>query len=302
MRAAMPSLSSPSLSVPPGLVQGIAHAYQPPLIALGVALLLGLVGRALGLGWLRGVAGAVAAVAGWAALVPTAVLPRAVLTPRAMVEFLLLPGVAVVLAGLVAPWLRGTALGRAERWLPAGLSLLVGWWLAGSAAGRPEFWRVWLAVVAAAWLLARGTSGPGGHSASPGHSASRVLATALALWGGLLVAGAPPVWLAASLVIVAAALAAWVTGGPLPSLLVVTAAASADLGAGRLARAGLTAVDLACLLAIGAAWLASLAERRFGQGRKPSGRLGRAGPLVAALAAAGLIVVVGWLVGRLLQK
>jgi len=264
----------------------VLHAYEPPLVALGVALVLGLIGWAAGARWLATTAGAAGALAGWVALLPLATALRAVLAPRAMADFLLLPAVAVVLAGLAAPWLRG----RAERWAPVALAVLVGWWLAGSAPARPEFWRVWLAVGLAAWLLARGAGqgAPGGGG--------RVLAAALALWGGLLVVGAPPVWIAAALVAVAAALAAWPLGGALPPLLVASVAAASDLGTGRLVRAGLNAADLACLLAFGAPWLARWTGMRSGK------RLGRAGPAVAVVASAGLAAGAAWLGGRLLQR
>jgi hypothetical protein len=288
----MPSFSvaSPVATLPSRveafLHGAVLHAYAPPLVALGTALVLGLIGKA-GPRWLIGGAGAAGALAGWAALLPTVAAWRAVLTPRAMTDFLLLPAAAVVVAGLAAPWLRG----RVERWLPWAPVVLAGWWLAGSAPARPEFWRVWLAVIVAAWLLARGVG--------QGVSGGRALAAALALWGGLLVAGAPPAWIAAALVAVAAGFAAWCVGGALPPVLIATVAAAADLGAGRLVRGGLNAADLACLLALGAAWLASWAEARFGR------RLGPARPaaaVAAALATGAVLTGAVFLGGRLLHR
>jgi len=284
----MASFPLPALSALPGRAEALLHAaalhaYAPPLTALGAALALGLVGKA-GLRPLLAAAGAGGALAGWAALLPIAAALRAVLAPRAMADFLLLPAAVAALAGLASPWLRGWA----ERWLPVALAVLAGWWLAGSTPARPEFWRVWLAVGAAAWLLAR----PVGNYAAGG----RALAAAVALWGGLLVAGAPAVWIAAALVAVAAAAGAWCLGAALPPMLVATVAAAADLGVGRLVRAGLNAADLACLTAIGAAWLAPLVEARLGR------RLGGAGPAAAALSAAALATGATWLGGRLLQR
>ena len=157
----MPSFSPQRLFTMPGaaiLHDPVLHAFQPPLLALGVALALGLIGRAAGARWLLANAGAAGALAGWMMLPAGAVL-RTVLTPRTMTDFLLLPAAAVLVVGLAAPWLRGRAerwRGRAERWLPIALAVLAGWWLAGSAPARPEFWRVWLAVGLVAWLLARG--------------------------------------------------------------------------------------------------------------------------------------------------
>jgi len=284
----MASFPLPALSTLPGRAEALLHAaalhaYAPPLAAFGVTLALGLVGKA-GPRPLLAAAGAGGALAGWAALLPMAAALRAVLAPRAMADFLLLPAGVAALAGGASPWLRG----RAERWLPVALAVLAGWWLAGSTPARPEFWRVWLAVGAAAWLLAR----PVGKYAAGG----RALAAALALWGGLLAAGAPAVWIAAALVAVAGAAAAWCLGAALPPVLVATVAAAADLGIGRLVRAGLNAADLACLLALGAAWLAPLVQARLGR------RLGGAGPATAALSAAALATGATWLGGRLLQQ
>jgi len=254
-----------------------------PLLALGVTFALGLIGK-LGPRWLMGAAGAAGTLAGWAALLPAAAAFRAALAPHAVADFLLLPAVAVTLAGFAAPWLQG----RAERWLPLALAVLAGWWLAGSAPARPEFWRVWLAVAVAAWVLAR--------SVGPAANGGRMLATTLALWGGLLMAGAPPVWIAAALVAVAAAAAAWCLGAALPPVLMAIMAAAADLGAGRLVRTGFNSADLACLLAFGAVWLAPWVEARLGK------RLGLARPTVAAALTAALTTGIVLLARRWLQR
>jgi len=280
------------LSGLPGRAEALLHgptlwAYAPPLLApllaLSVTFTLGLIGK-LGPRWLIAAAGPAGALAGWAALLPAAAALRAVLAPHAVADFLLLPAVAVTLAGFAAPWLRG----RAERWLPLALSVLAGWWLAGSAPARPEFWRVWLAVIVAAWVLAR--------SVGPAANGGRTSATMLALWGGLLVAGAPPVWIAAALVAAAASSAAWCLGAALPPVLMATMAAAADLGAGRLVRAGFNSADLACLAAFGAAWLAPWAEARFGK------RLGLARPAIAAALTAALATGAVFLGHRWLQR
>jgi len=288
----MPSFSLQRLFTLPGapvlygpVLHGpVLHALQPPLVALGITLALGVIGRVTGARWPVANAGAAGALAGWMALLPMEAALRAVLTPRAMADFLLLPAAAVLMAGLAAPWLRG----RAERWLPIALAALAGWWLAGSAPARPEFWRVWLAVGLAAWLLARG--------AAQGSAGSRMLAGALALWGGLLVAEAPPVWRAAALVTVAAAAAAWPLGGALPALLLATVAAAADLATGRLVRAGLNATDLACLLAPAAAWLVPWLTMRFGK------RFGRMATALSVPGAGVLTVGAVWLGARLLHR
>ncbi len=286
----MPSFSLQHLFTLPGAPfahDPVLHAFQAPLVALGVTLALGLIGRVTGARWPVASAGAGGALAGWMALLPVAAAIRAVLAPRAMADFLLLPAVAVLMAGLATLWLRG----RAERWLPIAIAALAGWWLAGSPPARPEFYRVWLAVGLAAWLLARGVAAQGSAGAG-----GRVLAAALALWVGLLVAGAPPVWLAAALVAVAAAAAAWPLGGALPALLLVTVAAAADLATGRLVRAGLNAADLACLLAPGAVWVVPWLTTRFPK------RFGRMGATLAVPAAGALTVGAVWLGARLLHR
>ncbi len=287
--AAFPHLG---LSTLPGRAEALLHeatlhAYAPPLAAFAMALALGLIGKA-GMRPLLAAAGAGGALAGWAALLPVEAMLRAVLAPRAMADFLLLPAAATVVAtaavGLASPRLRM----RAERWVSVALAVLAGWWLAGSTPARPEFWRVWLVVGVAAWLLARsaGRLGPGGQ----------MLAAALALWGGLVVAGASPVWIAAALVAVAAAAAAWCLDSALPPVLAATVAAAADLGTGRLVRGGLNAADLACLCAIAAAWLMPSLQTRSAR------RLGRASPAAAALGTAALATGVIWLSARFLQR
>lgn len=281
MRAGMAFPSIPNLSALRGGLPAIFYAYQPPLIALGVALLLGLAGRA-GSRVVGAAAGAGGVLAGWMALLPWTAALHAVLTPRALPDFLLLPAVAVLITQCAAPWLSG----RAERWLPLAPAVLAGWWLARSGPARPEFWRVWLAVGVTAWLLARGVAGQG----------ARAVAAAIALWGGLLVAGAPPVWIAAALVAVAGALADWALGAALTPVLIVIVAAAADLAAGRLVRAGLNGVDLAGFAALSAAWLTPWVTTRFGK------TLGRTGPAAGALAAAGVAVGLCWLGVRLLQR
>ena len=285
----MPSFSQPHLFTLPGAPffhNPVLHAFQAPLVALGVTLVLGLIGRVTGARWPVASAGAAGALTGWMALLPATAALQAVLAPRGMAEFLLLPAAAVLMAALAAPWLRG----HAERWLPIALAVLAGWWLARSPPAQPEFYRVWLAVGLAAWLLARGVAAQG--SASGG----RVLAAALALWGGLLVAGASPVWLAATLVAVAAAAAAWPLGGALPALLLMTVAGAADLATGRLVRAGLNTTDLACLLAPGAVWVAPWLTTRFPK------RFGRMGTALAVPGAGALMVGAVWLGTRLLHR
>lgn len=264
----MPSFSLPTL---PGSL--VLLAYLPAFVAVAVVLSMALLGRVVARPGFGPAAAAAGVLAGWAALLPAQAW-RAVLTPRGMMDALLLPAVAAVLLGLLSPWLRG----RAERWGPVLLILLTGWWVAG--AGRAEFWRVWLVVGLAAWALGRGATG------------ARVTAAALALWGGLVLAGAPAMWIAAALVAVAASGAVWAAGGVLPPVLLVAVAACADLAAGRLVRGRVTAVDVACVLAVAAAWLVPVLAPRLGR---------RTGPLLAVPVAAAAVVGAGWVVARALR-
>ncbi len=267
------------LPFPQGGAAGFWAVYQGPLAALAASLLVVLLGRLTRGRWTPAAAGA---LVGWAALVPASTLLRAVLMPPTLVARLLLPALLAVALGFLLPVLRG----RAVRWAPALVLAAAGWWLAGSPAGRGEFWRVWAAVGLGGWLLSRAVR----------NEPARAMAAALALWAGLVVAGAPPVWIVAALVLVAASVA--LLGGrlALPPVLVVVAAAAASLGAGRLVRAGLNGVDAAALATLAAPWMVPVLGVRL------SGRLGRAGPVLAVPAAAALAAGVVWCVARLLRS
>ena len=248
-------------------------AYAGPVLAFGVSLLAVALGRLTRGRWLPA---AVGVLVGWAVLVPVQALGVALITPRTPVDFLLLPVLLTLVAGLLP--------GRLGRWAPVLVVVAAGWWLAGSPAAGRQFWRVWAAVALAAWLLSRAVR------QEPG----RGVAAALTLWGGLVVAGAPPVWGVVSLVLLAAALALLAGRAALPPVLVAVAGAAACLGSGRMARGGFGAVDAAVLLVIAAPVLVPVLRARMG-------RLGRAGPVLAVPASAALAVAGAWCVVRLLR-
>ena len=208
----------------PHNMAALLSAYAASLAALTVALAGSLACRAKTRNaWLPANA-ALAALAGWALLLPASSLMRAGLAPRTGPAVLLAPAAASVIgAGLVA-W-RGGKLGR---WMPVLLAVFAGWWLALASAGRTEFWRVWFAVALAAVALSRAIAG----------QPARGLACALALWGGLELASAPPAWVAAALV----AVFAWAglllsgSGAALPSAVMAALIGGADLAGGRLVR------------------------------------------------------------------
>lgn len=252
-------------------------AYHAPMLAGAAALLLVLLTRASGRSVLAAVAGPLAVAVGWAAVL----LPagwRIVLQPRTVAEHLALPALAAVTVAVLLPYARG-------RWaavLPVLLAVGGGWWLAGSPAGRPEFWRVWAFAAVLAWGLAR----------MVGPDAAKAASAALALWGGLFVVGAPIVWQAIASVLAAAA-AVLLAGRPPPpvaalAILVATAAAAASLGAGRLVRGQLGAVDAACIAALAAPLLVPMLVRRMG-------RAGWLAPFLAACA----VAVVAWAAARI---
>ncbi len=244
--------------------------WLPPLLALGAALALRPI-RVVP-------AGAVAALLGWAALVPIPVLLRSVAIPRTPLDFLLLPAVFAVVAGIAAH--KG---GRWARWAPVLLAVGSGWWLAGMPAGRAEFWRVWVVVGMAAWVGARAVAG----------RPERVVLMALAVAAGLAVAGAPWPWLVAALVLAAAGLGGPGLGGAglggAGSTLGVALLAVVSLGLGRLVRGGLDPVDVAVLSAFGAPWVLRMTEARAR----------RWGPWLGATAALAVTVAAVWLALRI---
>jgi hypothetical protein len=264
----------------PHSVAALLSAYAAPLLALAVAITGSLLCGAKTRGaWLPANA-ALAALAGWALLLPASSLVRAGLAPRARPEALLAPAAACVIGAALVAW-RGGKLGR---WMPVLLAVFAGWWLARASAGRTEFWRVWVAVALLAAALSRAIAG----------QPVRGLACALALWGGLVLAGTAPVWIAAALV----AVFVWVglllsrSGAALPSAVMAALIGGADLAGGRLVRGRLDATDLACLLAVAAPLIAGAAEARIGK------RWGRAGPVLASVAGAAVAVALTWLVRR----
>lgn len=255
---------------------GFWAVYQAPVLAAVVAALAVLLRRATPGRW---DAAAVGVAVGWALLVPLSALARALFAPRAPVDYLLLPSLVAMAAGLALPVLGA----RAARWAGVTVPVAVGWWLAGSPAGQREFWRVWAVVALAGVLLSRGVR------TDPG----RAVAAALALWGGLVAAGAPPVWIAAALVLAAAGAVLAAGSMALPPVLVVAAGAAASLGAGRLVRGGLNGVDLAALAALAAPLLAAALQSRAGR------RLGRAGGVLVPAGAAALLALAVWCAVRI---
>ncbi len=267
----------------PHSLSPVLQAYAGPLAAFVLALLGALLCRGKARqGWVPAMA-AGAALVSWALLLPAAGVLRAALSPRSGPEMLLMPAGASVLAMSVWPAGRGW-LGRAVLVL---LAVFAGWWLAQTPAGRVEFWRVGFAITVLAlafpWLLA----------ARP----ARGLACGLALWGGLVVAGAAPGWIGAALAGAAvwAGLLAAGQGAALPASAMAALVGGADLVAGRLVRGGLDGADLACVGALAAPLVAGSVQGRIGK------RAGPAGPVAAAAVGAACGVAGAWVLGRVLR-
>jgi hypothetical protein len=257
----------------PPILPAWLGAHQAPVLAIAVSLALVLTGRLPRAGWAAGAAAGAGALLGWGARLGGPRPWRLVFAPESTPQHLLLVAAVILGAGLLATKVR-------SRGLAAASAVLAGWWVALSPAAGVQFWRAWLAIAVLPILLLRVAA-----------DTKRLAAAPLALAAGLLATGAPSPWPDVGLVAAAAALPLLAAEGamaPLPlALLGVTTAAAADLGAGRLPRAGFGPVDLACLLALAAPLAVAPAARR----------LGRAAP--AAPAAVAVIAgVLAW-IGRL---
>ncbi|GAC1345014.1 MAG: hypothetical protein NVSMB18_23840 [Acetobacteraceae bacterium] len=271
------------LPISPSLVAGL-HAYAAPLLSLSIAGVGAVLCRDKRRRGLLPALAAGAVLAGWAALSPPASVLRAAWWPRTGPDLLLAPAVAGVMLMLAAAWRRGWL----ERWGPAILAAASGWWLARSPGGQAEFWRVWFVAGLLAWLLAKAAAG----------QPARGLAGGLALWGGLILAGSSPAWVAAA----AVAAGAWVgllaagAGAVLPAALMAAVIVGADLAAGRAMRGSLNLADLAGLAACGAPVLAEAVRTRIAK------RAGKAAPVLGAIIAAAITVGLAWLVHRAARR
>jgi hypothetical protein len=256
--------------------------FHGPLIALGVSLLLALLGRWRKAGFLATASGGAGVMAGWYAL---SSLPL-VFAPRLMSDRLPLLAAGSLTIALGAARL---APNRGS-WPPLLLTALAcGWWLAGAPESHARILAVWpiglgvaVAVIAVGWL-----------SAGLASDALRPALAAFTLAASLHVVGASWPWTMMALVPACASLAMVVAPG-LPSLALLPLAAdtaavgcAADLSVGRLARGEFRALDIAVLSPLLALLLAPKLTDRL----RAAGRLG---PLVAMLIAGSIAVGVSW--------
>lgn len=252
-------------------------AYAAPLAAFVIATALPLVAR--GKAWVE-VAGGLGVLAGWVLLLPLPPVTRVIWAPHRGVEMLVGPAVACV-AGVALIACRG---GRQARLISVLLAAFAGWWVARIGVGTADFWRVWLAISGLTWVVGRITA----------VRADRFLVLALALWGGLAVAGVGAAWLMAAVVVAAAAagLVASGTKTALPAASVAALLGAADLTRGRLLRGRLDAVDLACLAALVAPLVSAALAGRLG---RLSDRLA---PVLAGIVGAAATVAAVWIARR----
>jgi hypothetical protein len=254
--------------------------YAGPLLAAGAALLGALLCRAKARRPLLPAVGALAALAGWAAMLPRATVLQAASETRTDPGLLLLPGVVAVTLSLLGVW------AQRQRFAALVLVIVVGWWVAGSPAGKPEFWRVCAATILVGAVLSGGTA----------REPSRGLASAVALWGGLLLTRAASGWAAAALTAAGAwaGLLAAGQGAVIPAGLMAGLVVAADLAGGQLVRGSVRGADVACVLACAGPYVAG------GIGAHAR-KLGRAGPALAGLAAGLLLAGLAWAAQRAIR-
>jgi hypothetical protein len=255
----------------------IPHSFASaiaPLTALVVALALPLAAR--GKSW-AAAAGPLALFVGWALLEPVTQLPRAVWAPHRGPEALLAPALACVAGVAVVAW-RG---GRQERVVAVLMAVFAGWWVARDGVNATDFWRVWFGIAALAAVLSRVLRG----------RTDRLLVLAVALWGGLEVAGAGPVWALAALVAAACAAGLVAAGAQISvsSTAIAALIGATEIAGGRLLQYRFDMVDAAFVAALAAPFIADASATRLPR---------RIAPVFSrALGAVGAVAAV-WLVRR----
>ncbi len=266
------------------------QAERAPIVAAGVALALWLAGRLLRSARLQAAAAGLALCVGWGlalgGLTVTPHLPAERLpaerlpAERLPAERLTVLAVVALAAGLAVDF-----SGRAAGLAGFLLAVAAGWWLAGAPRSDAEAGLVLphmgclaLGVLLALRLL-RAPRSPWSTSAA-----------ALTLWGALAATGAPAVWAACALVLLAASLGQVAAPRGTASVRLPMAAGLAGLAGlavlvlGRLGRGGVSRFDLAALAPLLTIWaLPRLASR-----------LPMAGGVAAAIVSAALAVGVVW--------
>jgi hypothetical protein len=260
--------------------------FHGPLIALGVALGLAVLGRFLGASLVAAAAGGAGVLAGWFVLTGR----LWALPPPVSVDTLTGLAAAALLIGLLCAW-RGQ-----DRLASIGIlaaALIAGWLLAGAPrhlAALRASWPIGLGVTLAALVFARALTDP-----------TRLALAGLTMAAALHIAGTPLIWTQLALVPGLAALAMFAlpaTAGLVALPVAVDVAGLASLSViamGRLPRLGLASVDVAALSPLLAVWLLPRAEERLR-------RIGRAAQLVGALLAGVIAVGCVWVVRQLLHR
>jgi hypothetical protein len=259
----------------------LLNQLRAPLIGFAVVLGLTLAARMLRAGMLAIVAAGTGVFAGWCVALGGAWI----MAPHSLPERL--PALA---AGAVLIGFATLRVAPRRGWIGlVAAALAAGWWLAGAPRSHASLLVVWPTAlgVAAAILLA-------GHPVLARRLGPfSVAAAGLALAASLHVAGAPVPWTTLALTTGLAGLPLVVLPGaaglvllPLATDIAATAA-GADLTIGRLARGGLSAIDVAAVSPLIVLWLAPALSGRLGQ-------IGRAAGPVGAVLAAALAVGLAW--------
>ena len=256
------------------------QAERAPIVAAGVALALWLAGRLLRSARLQAAAAGLALCVGWGLALGGLTVTPHLPAERLPAERLTVLAVVALAAGLAVDF-----SGRAAGLAGFLLAVAAGWWLAGAPRSDAEAGLVLphmgclaLGVLLALRLL-RAPRSPWSTSAA-----------ALTLWGALAATGAPAVWAACALVLLAASLGQVAAPRGTASVRLPMAAGLAGLAGlavlvlGRLGRGGVSRFDLAALAPLLTIWaLPRLASR-----------LPMAGGVAAAIVSAALAVGVVW--------
>jgi hypothetical protein len=274
-----------------GDIPALSEAFQGPLVAFVVAMLLALAAWRCRSASLAVLAGGAGVAAGWF----VALHPAVTLTPHSVTDRLALLSVWTTVVALSAQ--RFAA--RRGPWPPLLVAAVaVGWWLAGVPHTSPAVagaWPVWLASAVAIVLLRRLSSARGGTEPLPAILAACCLAAALHL------IGAPRIWALLALMPAIAVLPLWRVArlsalALLPPVVDLAGTQIAvALSLGRLAHGRAAPADIAALSPLLALWLYPQIAQRLR-------RAGRLAPPLAALLGGALALVPVWAALRLLPR
>ena len=261
-----------------GLHTALTADWRAAVVALAVALAVGVAGRLLGSRWLAAAACGLGLAAGWAVLSDLPAWP-----PRTLVDRL--PEVTAIALG-AALLIEARALPRAGPVLLVVVALGCAWWLAGAPHTEPALRvAVFALAVLTGWMAATAllTAQADGW---------RVGASALALWAALNAIDAPAIWTALALAPAAAVFGGAVAVGRRSLLVPAAFGIGAVVGGCMIAAGSLQHGRLAPIDFVGAAPLLTLWWSGRWQPRLR--RLGGAAPAGAAVLALLVTVLLSY--------